>query len=83
MNFASSQNRIDPSRDPGATAGYATLDLFGSYDLSEKAVLIAGVDNVFDKQYARHLSRSNTFDTSVTRVAEPGRSFYLKVEARF
>lgn len=83
VNFATAQNRIDPSRDPGATAGYATLDLFGSYDLSEKAVLIAGVDNVFDKQYARHLSRSNTFDTSVTRVAEPGRSLYLKVEARF
>ena len=83
MNWASGQDRIDPARDPGVTPGYATLDLFGSYDLSEKAVLLAGVDNVFDKAYARHLSRSNAFDTTVTRVMEPGRTAYLKLQMQF
>ncbi len=83
VNFAGGQDRIDPSREPGATPGYATLDLFGSYALTDKAVLLAGVDNVFDKAYANHLSRANAFDTSVSRVMEPGRTAYLKVQMRF
>lgn len=83
VNWAAGQDRIDPSRDPGATPGWATLDLFGSYAINEKVALLAGVDNVFDKTYANHLARSNTFDTSVTQVNEPGRTFYVKLEAKF
>jgi iron complex outermembrane receptor protein len=83
VNFASSQTRIDPSRDPGVSAGWATLDVFGGYALSEKAMLFAGVDNVFDKAYSNHLSRSNVFDSTMTRVMEPGRTVYVKLEAKF
>lgn len=83
VNFATGQDRIDPARDAGKTAGYAVLDLFGSYQLNEGVVLLAGVDNVLDKAYAKHLSRSNTFDKTAARVMEPGRSLYVKLEARF
>jgi iron complex outermembrane receptor protein len=83
VNWAQGQDRIDPSRDPGATPGWATLDLFGSYAVNDKVVILAGVDNVFDKTYANHLARSNTFDTSVTQVNEPGRTIYIKLEAQF
>ncbi|MGD9862768.1 MAG: TonB-dependent receptor, partial [Pseudodonghicola sp.] len=83
VNWAMGQDRIDPARDPGQTPGYATLDLFGSYELTENTVLLAGVDNVLDKTYANHLSRSNVFDPTVTQVNEPGRSVYLRLEARF
>ncbi|MFN3280070.1 MAG: TonB-dependent receptor domain-containing protein [Tabrizicola sp.] len=83
VNFAAGQDRIDPARDPGVTPGYATLDLFGSYALSDKAVLLAGVDNVLDKTYANHLSRANAFDTTVTRVMEPGRTLYVKLDMQF
>ncbi len=83
MNCATEQGRIDPSRDPGTTSGYATLDLFGSYALSRKATLLAGIDNVTDETYANHLSRSNIFDPALTQVNEPGRAIYVKVEARF
>ncbi len=83
MNWATEQSRIDPARDPGTTSGYATLDLFGSYELSQYATLLAGIDNVTDETYANHLSRSNLFDSTVTQVNEPGRAIYVKVEARF
>jgi iron complex outermembrane receptor protein len=83
VNWALEQDRIDPSRDPAATPGYTTLDLFGSYKVSKNAVLLAGVDNVTDETYANHLSRSNSFDPTLVQVNEPGRTFYVKLEARF
>ncbi len=83
VNFAAKQKRIDPSRDAGETPGYATLDLFGSYQLGDNAVLYAGVNNVMDKTYANHLSRANVFDPTLTQVNEPGRTLYIKLEARF
>jgi iron complex outermembrane receptor protein len=83
VNWATTQTRIDPARDPGKTPGYSTLDLFGSYELNGNAIVLAGVNNVFDETYANHLSRSNVFDPTLTQVNEPGRSFYVKLEARF
>ncbi len=83
VNWATEQDRIDPFRDPGTTSGYATLDLFGSYALSGKATLLAGINNVTDETYANHLSRSNLFDATVTQVNEPGRTIYVKLEAAF
>lgn len=83
VNWAARQGRIDADIDPGKTAGYATLDLFGTYRVSENVSLLAGIDNVFDKTYATHLGRANVFDSSVTRVYEPGRSAYLMLEMRF
>ncbi|TDK41157.1 TonB-dependent receptor domain-containing protein [Antarcticimicrobium luteum] len=83
VNWATTQTRIDPARDPARTPGWATLDLFGSYQLSDNAVLLAGVNNVADLTYANHLSRSNVFDPTLTQVNEAGRSLYLKIEARF
>lgn len=83
LNWATGQNRIDTARDPSQTPGYATLDLFGSYNLRDNVVLMAGIDNVLDKTYANHLSRSNVFDTTVTQVNEPGRTFYVRLETTF
>ena len=83
INWATAQTKIDPSRDPGATPGYATLDLFGSYELSDNTILVAGVDNVFDKTYANHLSRTNVFDPTSFQVNEPGRTLYIGLDTRF
>ncbi len=83
VNWAMSQDKIDPARDPGATPGWATLDLFGSYDLNANTTLVAGVDNVFDKTYANHLSRTNVFDPTMFQVNEPGRTLFISLETRF
>ncbi|WP_439105357.1 TonB-dependent receptor domain-containing protein [Celeribacter marinus] len=83
VNFAAAQDRIDASRDGSTTEGWATLDLFGSYAVADTSAIKFGVDNVFDKAYYNHVSRSNTFDTTVEKVMEPGRSFYVKFETTF
>ncbi|MDV4143541.1 TonB-dependent receptor domain-containing protein [Shimia sp. FJ5] len=83
VNWATAQDKIDPARDPGATPGWATLDLFGSYALNANTTLVAGVDNVFDKTYANHLSRTNVFDPTMFQVNEPGRTLYISLETRF
>ena len=83
VNWAAEQDRIDPARDPGTTSGYATLDLFGSYDLTGNATILAGMNNVTDETYANHLSRANLFDPTVTQVNEPGRTFYVALDAKF
>lgn len=83
VNFATAQHRYDASREGQGTPGYAVLDLFGSYEVNDKTLLVAGVGNVFDKAYSKHLSRTNVFDTTVERVMEPGRSLYLKLETTF
>ena len=85
-NFAMKQSRIDDNtslRDAQKTPGYVTVDFYGSYDINEAARLHFGIDNVFDKDYAHHLNRSNSFDPTETQVNEPGRSFYLRVSAKF
>lgn len=83
INWATKQTRIDPARDPAATPGYATLDVFGEYEVTPGTVLMAGVTNLTDRTYANHLSRANLFDPAMVQVNEPGRSIYLRLEARF
>lgn len=83
LNWATRQDRINAEIDPGETAGWATLDLFGSYAVRENVRLIGGINNVLDKTYAQHLSRRNVFDTSVTRVNEPGRTVYVSMQMTF
>src|SRR5690606_20378696 len=43
-------------RDLGESAGFAVLSLNGAYRVSRQVKLSAGVDNLFDKQYAEHLN---------------------------
>jgi iron complex outermembrane receptor protein len=45
--------------------------------------LRVGVTNLFDRTYAYHLNRSNSFDPTEVQVNEPGRSVYLRVSASF
>lgn len=56
VNFRSEQS---PNRNPGFMApAYATLDLMGEYQFSEKAVLKVNLSNALDKLYADGLYTS-------------------------
>jgi len=85
INFASSQDRIDlfSKQEVGETAGYGTLDLYGNYKINKTVSLRAGIDNVMDKTYAEHASRSNIMDINAIKVNEPGRTAWLKLTAEF
>lgn len=73
-------------QDLGASGGFGTLALNGSYRLNKTTTLVAGVDNVFDRTYAEHISRAgaavNGYAPATTRVNEPGRFFWVKASFR-
>jgi len=75
----------DSGLDPGTTPGWAILDLYGSYEISDNATVKLGVNNVLDHTYAHHVNRANAdpFNPGPVQVNEPGRSFWVRVNASF
>ncbi|TVR49290.1 MAG: TonB-dependent receptor [Planctomycetota bacterium] len=72
------QHRFDPLRDVGPSSTWATVSLRGHWDPAPAFRLRVGIDNLFDRAYAHHLSQENIFDESDSeRVNEPGRSFWI------
>jgi iron complex outermembrane receptor protein len=93
LRAVAKQDRVDPGKgsiagqDIAATPGFAVLSLNGSWRPARALQLAVGVDNLFDRRYAEHLSRSGstmiTGFPATTRVNEPGRNAWLKVSADF
>jgi iron complex outermembrane receptor protein len=73
-------------QDLGPTGGFGVLSLNAAWRPTNGVLVSAGVDNLFDKTYAEHLSRSGAmvpgYEQTV-RVNEPGRTLWLKVGASF
>lgn len=87
------QNRVDEGKgnvvgqDFGNSAGFAVFSLNGAYRVSEHLKLSAGVDNLFDKDYAEHLNRAGDagfgYPAEPLAIDEPGRTLWTKVDLRF
>jgi iron complex outermembrane receptor protein len=70
-------------QDLGRTPGFGVLALHASWRVSTWARLSGGVDNLFDRTYAEHISRAGAMVTGfvqTTRVNEPGRFAWLKLD---
>ena len=83
--FVVNQGNI-AGRDIGSTAGFVTFAVNGGWRISKAAKVTAGVDNVFNKVYAEHLSKSGTAVTGyaqTTRVNEIGRNIWIKANVEF
>lgn len=93
LRAVSKQDRVDPGKgniagqDIAATPGFGVLSLNASWRPAKGLQLAAGIDNVFDRRYAEHLSRSGTTMITgfpaTTRVNEPGRNAWLKLSSEF
>ncbi|HLP02718.1 MAG TPA: TonB-dependent copper receptor [Opitutaceae bacterium] len=73
-------------QDIGATPGFAVVSLNASWRVRPWARLSAGVDNVFDKTYAEHISRAGAAVSGfeqTTRVNEPGRTLWTRLDVSF
>ncbi len=74
-------------QDIGETSGFAVFSLNAGYRASEQLVFTAGVDNVFDRNYAEHLSKGDVdvlgYATQQARVNELGRNLWLKAQYKF
>lgn len=73
-------------QDTGTSDSFAVLSLNGSWRIMPSARLSAGVDNLFDTTYAEHISRSGASVSGypqTTRVNEPGRTFWARLDLKF
>jgi len=72
---------------PGAfkTSGYATLDLFARFDVTEKFSVGAGLFNAFDKEYSEYSNVAGIPDDGrdLNLYSESGRTFNARVKYRF
>ena len=58
------------------------FSLNGGYRPKKGTLISGGIDNLFDKTYAEHISRGGamvTGFTQTTRVNEPGRNLWVKL----
>ncbi|MGR5133798.1 TonB-dependent copper receptor [Vibrio alfacsensis] len=76
-------------QDLGQTAGFGVLSLNGVYQFDEQFKLSLGIDNVFDKEYAEHISKSGLgndalpIEERTKQVNEPGRTLWAKLDYEF
>jgi iron complex outermembrane receptor protein len=82
--YALNQGNI-VGQDLGPTAGFRVVSLNGSLRLARRLNLTAGVDNLFDTEYAEFVSRGGAVVEgfpATLRVNEPGRTAWLKLDLR-
>ena len=72
-------------QDIGASSGFGVLSLNAGWKFSKYATLQGGVDNVFNKTYAEFVSRGGdpSAGTQTMRVNEPGRTAWIRLQAKF
>ncbi len=73
-------------QDIGRSGGFGVFSMNGSYRVSKGMQLSAGIDNLFDKSYAEHISRRGsavTGFTTTTRINEVGRNLWVKANVEF
>ena len=69
-------------QDLGPTPGFTVLSINGGWRPREGILVTAGIDNLFDRTYAEHLSRGGAMVSGyvqTTKVNEPGRTLWLKL----
>jgi len=84
--FALDQGNI-VGQDLGATAGFAILSLNAGWKPAKGWLVSGGVDNLFNRAYAEHISKSTSaipgYAVQSIRVNEPGRTLWLKASLTF
>ena len=82
--FSKDQGNI-VGQDIGASAGFGVLSVNAGWKFNKYATLQGGVDNVFNKTYAEFVSKGGdpSAGTQTTRVNEPGRTAWLRLQAKF
>lgn len=84
-SFALNQGNI-AGQDVGASSGFTVFSLNGGWRTKKSLQLTAGVDNLFNKTYAEHISRAGAMVsgfTQTTRVNEMGRNLWIKGNFEF
>ncbi len=83
-----SGNIVMNGMDIGQTPGFGVFSINAGWRPMKNALLTAGIDNLIDKTYAEHLSRTGAAAPGYlvpanTRINEPGRTFWVKATYTF
>ena len=86
--FAGRQNKVAAFNGEPETAGYATFNLHGHWQVSQLIRLSAGVENLTDKVYADHLAGINRVNGNPAiavgeRLPGYGRNFFARFDLNF
>ncbi|PAU82465.1 TonB-dependent copper receptor [Halovibrio salipaludis] len=84
------QDRVDEgsgtiySLDTRETPGFATVSLHGGMQLFRETRLSAGIDNVFDQEYAEHIQKGSAdLGAGSEPINEPGRILWASITTEF
>jgi len=79
------QDRIDEDSglDPGPSPGYGVFNLSGTHPLMANLSFTWALDNLFDKTWAPHVSKSDALGQEFFKVNEPGRMLRAALTARW
>lgn len=91
LRAVASQDRVSPAlgnvvgRDLGPSSGFAVFSLNGAWRINDRLRLAAGIDNLFDRDYAEHLNLAGNsafgYPADPVRIHEPGRTAWVKLSA--
>ncbi len=73
-------------QDIAASGGFSVFSLNGGWRANKSLQVTAGMDNVFNKTYAEHISRAGAMVagfTQTTRINELGRNLWVKANFDF
>ena len=80
------QDRVAASNSEASTPGHVLINLSGQWQVTEQVHLSAGLENLLDHAYRRHLAGYNRNTGSDVGVGErlpgPGRSFGIRLTIR-
>jgi len=92
LRVVAAQNRVAVNQgnitgqDIAASSGFSVFSVNGGWRANKAVQVTAGVDNVFNKIYAEHISRAGAMVsgfTQTTRVNELGRNLWVKANFDF
>lgn len=92
LRAVAAQNRVAVNQgniagqDIAASSGFSVFSVNGGWRANKAVQVTAGVDNVFNKVYAEHISRAGAMVsgfTQTTRVNEIGRNLWVKANFDF
>jgi iron complex outermembrane receptor protein len=85
--YAGGQDKVSETNREIPSRAWGVMNLFATWEPFDGIVLDAGVDNVIDNYYARHLSGVSRVSSSGVAAGSPlpspGRSFFGRISGRF
>ncbi|CAD7286893.1 TonB-dependent receptor [Campylobacter suis] len=90
LRYVAKQTRGDWDKTTGlgidkkdAAKGFSALDIYGSVEFKNRVGMRLGVNNVFDKNYAKFISGAHVGALDPSVVSAPGRQFWFSFHASF